>query len=338
MGSPASPAADRVYEDLNMNSIVILGMHRSGTSAITRALNLLGGDLGPDEDIGKYWESNVMRSQCDALLSIFNGAWDCPGLMPLGWESSDAAAVVASGASAAISRFGNPDVLLWKDPRACLTLPFWRKHLGDDPIAIITYRHPEEVGASLYTRNGLAPGLSFALWERYNSDALRYATGLRTVVFAYSDLIQNQSEIMTELATTLGGWGVPLKDPATTDMELRSDQQHHHATKDFLHSSATTSQRELFDILEASRGVHESFSPPTVMDPSPLSLELFEMRRQFHESRRELWRARRDLRSLSGSRRKLLSRFIRPYPSAKDPLTRDTDDEVSPVTRRASPE
>jgi hypothetical protein len=233
--------------------------------------------------------------------------------MPDGWESLERVAEVNAGALAAISEYGDPEVLLWKDPRASLTLPFWRKYLGADPIAIIIYRHPEEVWASLDTRNGFGPGLSFALWERYNSDALRYASGLRTVVFAYSDLMQRQSETMTELAATLAGWGVPLKNPATTDMELRSDKQHHLATKHFSHLSATTSQRELFDVLEASRGVHESFLPPTVTDPSPLSLELIETRRQFRKSRRELWKAQSNYRSLSGSRRKLLSLLIRPY-------------------------
>ncbi|MEI8335329.1 MAG: hypothetical protein WCG37_00490 [Actinomycetes bacterium] len=319
-----------------MTSIVILGMHRSGTSAITRALNLLGAELGPTEDVGQYWERAAMRLQCDALLAKFGGAWDCPGLMPDSWETDESVAEVEPGAASAIAEYGSPEVLLWKDPRASLTLPFWRKYLGDDPIAIIIYRHPEEVWASLDTRNGFGPGLSFALWERYNSDALRYASGLRTVVFAYSDLIQKQSEIMTELAATLGRWGVSLKDPATTDMELRADQQHHHATKHFSHLSATTSQRELFDILEASRGVHASFSPPRAMDPSPLSLEIIAMRKQFRESRRELWRAQSNYRSLSGSRRKLLSLLIRPYRSAKEPLTPSKDDAVSPVRREAS--
>lgn len=320
-----------------MTSIVILGMHRSGTSAITRALNLLGGALGPLEDVGEYWERAAMRLQCDALLERFDGAWDCPGIMPEGWESLERVAEVDAGALAAISEYGSPEVLLWKDPRASLTLPFWRKYLGDDPIAIIIYRDPEEVWASLDTRNGFGPGLSFALWERYNSDALRYASGLRTVVFAYSDLIQKQSEIMTELVATLGRWGVSLKDPATTDMELRADQQHHyHETKHFSHLSATTSQRELFDILEASRGVHASFSPPRAMDPSPLSLEIIAMRKQFRESRRELWRAQSNYRSLSGSRRKLLSLLIRPYRSTRGPLTPSEDDAVSPVRRKAS--
>lgn len=301
-----------------MRSIVVLGMHRSGTSAITRALNLLGGELGPKEDIGQYWERGAMRLQCDALLERFGGAWDCPGVMPDGWESVESIAELESGAACAIADYGDPEVLLWKDPRASLTLPFWRKYLGNDPIVIIIYRHPEEVWASLDTRNGFGPGLSFALWERYNSDALRYASGLRTVVFAYSELVKNQVEVMTQLVATLGKWGVSLKDPTTTDMELRADQQHHNAPEYFSHSSATESQQALFKSLAASRGFHDSFSPPATMDPSPLSLELMEMRKQFRQNRRELWRARSAYRSLSGSRRKLLSLLIRPERSASE--------------------
>jgi hypothetical protein len=295
-----------------MTSIVILGMHRSGTSAITRALNLLGGELGPSEDVGQYWERSAMRSQCDSLLEKFDGAWDCPGVMPLGWEDSESVQAVKAGAGLAISDYGDPEVLLWKDPRASLTLPFWREYLGPDPIAIIVYRHPEEVWASLDTRNGFGPGLSFALWERYNSDALRYAAGLRTVVFSYSELVAQQSVFMAQLAATLGGWGVSLKDPATTDMELRADQQHHHAAEHFSHPIATPSQQALFAALEATRGVHESFSPPATMEASPLSLELIDMRRQLRKSRRELWRARSEYRSLAGSRRKLFSLIMHP--------------------------
>jgi len=322
-----------------MTSIVILGMHRSGTSAITRALNLLGAALGPSEDVGEYWERAAMRSQCDALLERFDGAWDCPGIMPEGWESLERVAEVDAGALAAIAEYGSPEVLLWKDPRASLTLAFWRNYLGADPIAIIIYRHPEEVWASLDTRNGFGPGLSFALWERYNSDALRSASGLRTVVFAYSDLVQNQSEIMTELAATLARWGVSLKDPSSTDMELRADQRHHHAPEHFSHPSATQSQQALFAALEATRGVHESFSPPAMIEPSPLSLELIQMRRQLRMSRRELWRARSEHRSLSGSRRKLLSLIIHPERMTREEHAMENEEASSggPPTPPGSP-
>jgi hypothetical protein len=296
-----------------MTAIVILGMHRSGTSAITRALNLLGAEIGPTADLGRYWESQPMRVPLDAVLAVFDGAWDAPGEMPEGWEHRAEVRAIEPQAREALAAYGDPGVMVWKDPRACLEMPFWRPLLGGDPVVVLIHRHPEEVWASLDTRNGFGPGLSFALWERYNADALRGAAGLRTVVLSYAELVERPVETTTGLVATLAAWGVHLpNDPATTDMELRADERHHHAAATFDHASATPSQRALFAALAAAEGVHDAFVPPGVPTPDPLSTELIDMRRRVRAVRRDLWRARAAYRSLAGSRRALLTRFLRP--------------------------
>lgn len=295
-----------------MTAIVILGMHRSGTSATTRALNLLGADIGPTEDLGRYWENRRMREPLDAILAAFGGAWDCPGPMPDGWELRPEARAVEPQARAALARFGQPEVLVWKDPRICLQMPFWRPLL-DDPVVVLIHRHPEEVFASLDTRNGYGPGLSFALWERYNRDALRGAAGLRTVVLSYPTLVDRPVEVMHDLVRTLAGWGVHLpNDPASTDMELRASERHHVAAATFDHASATPSQRALFDALAVAEGVHQRFVTPSLLEPAPLSEEILAMRRQVRAARRELWQARTAHRRLAASRRRLLSALLHP--------------------------
>jgi hypothetical protein len=296
-----------------MTAIVILGMHRSGTSAITRALNLLGAEIGPEADLGRYWESQRMRGPLDAVLAAFDGAWDAPGVMAAGWEHEPAVRAIEPQAREALAAYGDPEVMVWKDPRTCLEMPFWRPLLGGDPVVVLIHRHPEEVWGSLDTRNGFGPGLSFALWERYNADALRGAVGLRTVVLAYADLVERPVEVTTALVATLAGWGVRLpNDPATTDMELRADERHHRAAATFDHPSATPSQRALFAALAAVEGVHDAFVPPTIDAPSPLSTELIDMRRQLRAVRQDLWRSRTAYRRLAGSRRNLLARLVRP--------------------------
>jgi hypothetical protein len=296
-----------------MTAIVILGMHRSGTSAITRALNLLGAEIGPEADLGRYWESQRMRGPLDAVLAAFDGAWDAPGVMPEGWEQEPAVRAVEPAAREALAAYGDPEVMVWKDPRTCLEMPFWRPLLGGDPVVVLIHRHPEEVWGSLDTRNGFGPGLSFALWERYNADALRGAAGLRTVVLAYADLVERPVEVTTALVETLAGWGVRLpNDPASTDMELRADERHHRAAPTFDHPSATPSQRALFAALAAAEGVHDALVPPAIEAPSPLSTELIDMRRQLRAVRQDLWRARTAYRRLAGSRRNLLARLVRP--------------------------
>lgn len=297
-----------------MTAIVILGMHRSGTSAVTRALNLLGAEIGPADDLGQYWESKRLRVPLDGILAAYGGAWDAPAVMPDGWEDSAAVRAIVPEAREALAAYGDPDVMVWKDPRLCLEMPFWRPLLGGDPVVVLIHRHPEEVWRSLETRNEFGPGLSFALWERYNADALRGAAGLRTVVLAYQDLVERPAEITGVLVATLAGWGVHLpKDPATTDMELRASERHHRAPTGFDHPSATPSQRGLFRALIDLEGVHDAFVPPPLEAPDPLSTELLTARAQHRAVRRELWLTKhRGLRILR-SRRRLLGFVVRPH-------------------------
>jgi hypothetical protein len=273
-----------------MRTVVVLGMHRSGTSAVTRALNLLGGDLGQPEHIGRYWENRRLREPLDALLAAFGGAWDCPGTMPDGWESTPEATAIVPEARAALASLRDPDVFVWKDPRTCLQVPFWRPLLAD-PVVVLIHRHPEEVAGSLDTRNGFGPGLSFALWERYNHDALRGAAGLPTVVVSYPELVERPIPTMRMLIDTLSGWGVRFpRDPEGTDMELRA----------------------LAAALASVEGAHDAFAPPALPDPEPLSIELIDLRRQVRAARRELWQARTAHRRLAGSRRRLLTALLHP--------------------------
>ena len=66
---------------MRRRAILILGMHRSGTSALTRALNLAGMRLATDlsnpnefNDKG-YWESQEIQKINDSLLVETNSAW-----------------------------------------------------------------------------------------------------------------------------------------------------------------------------------------------------------------------------------------------------------------------
>ena len=68
--------------------VVITGMHRSGTSFLSRALNLSGVDLGPASqyydteikpNIGNpkgHWENIKINKLNDEILHVNNGTWD----------------------------------------------------------------------------------------------------------------------------------------------------------------------------------------------------------------------------------------------------------------------
>src|SRR6185312_12242151 len=78
-------------------AILVLGMHRSGTSAVTRVLNLLGADLGSrlvapaaDNPAG-FWEHADAVKINDDLLQALGRTWYDMRDMPANWLESDAA-------------------------------------------------------------------------------------------------------------------------------------------------------------------------------------------------------------------------------------------------------
>ena len=74
--------------------ICIIGMHRSGTSLVTRVLNLLGLDLGPEGHLmgpsaaneTGHWESMPISDLNDEILARLGGSWREPPPLPPGWE------------------------------------------------------------------------------------------------------------------------------------------------------------------------------------------------------------------------------------------------------------
>ena len=178
--------------------------------------------MGPADRLGRHWENKHLRNVNARLLKAGGGAWDSPPAAHDWLSTVDDDGLPDMARERIADEFGAAEVSVWKDPRTCLTMPFWLPLMGDDPVVVLIHRHPVEVAGSLEARNKFGHGLSFALWERYNADALRFARDLPTSVIKYADVVSRPHEVMVELADQLRGWGVALpNDPATTDMESR---------------------------------------------------------------------------------------------------------------------
>ncbi len=160
-------------------TVCITGMHRSGTSFATRALELLGVSLGdaagllvpgPDNPAG-YFENRSIQELNDELLAFLGGAWDHPPVLSIGWADDPgldpfrvkAATIVAADFGDAIAR-GGP--IGFKDPRISLLLPFWRT-VRPVSATVVMVRDPREVAASLAARNEIDPAQASVLWLRY---------------------------------------------------------------------------------------------------------------------------------------------------------------------------
>ena len=185
----------------------VLGVHRSGTSAVSRALALLVGDelepgVVPSNPHGQ-WERLELRHHLDRLLLTHRATWDHPPPPGAAWTSPPVGARTGRWAAAALTRLG-PGPWVWKDPRLCLTLPFW---LGIDqppPRFVVVVRPPHEVARSLMARDRRSVGSALALWER---TARSLVTGLGPApafVVPYPRLVADPTTTVEALARWVG--------------------------------------------------------------------------------------------------------------------------------------
>ena len=195
-------------------ALLVLGMHRSGTSAVTGALRLAGVDLGtdlmapaPDNPTG-CWEHAGVVAIHDRLLQALGRAWNDPRPLPADWLGSEHA--IRAGADLEIllrAEFGQAPLWAVKDPRMCRLLPLWwpvLDRLGVSAAALFVRRHPEEVAASLYARNQWPPGLSRLLWIQHLLDAETATRHVPRAIVTYADLLQDAAGVLVTAAASVG--------------------------------------------------------------------------------------------------------------------------------------
>jgi len=175
--------------------VIILGMHRSGTSLIANFIHAIGIEMGQDLpqadewNAAGYWESQTIRNIHDKILAELNCDWHNPPLyFPADWWRKSS---IQELKSALVEFVGSKckeknQIYGFKDPRTAILLPVWREIFDElhlEPLYILSVRHPGSVVASLARRDRLSLAHSQALWLKTNLDALSYAgNNLRVVV------------------------------------------------------------------------------------------------------------------------------------------------------------
>lgn len=242
-------------------SVVVLGMHRSGTSVATRVVNLLGvpmcrpADLLPGHAGNErgHWESTPLAMENERLLHALSARWWCPP------DSAGQAEALAEDESAVerarrtfTASYPTPQ-WVWKDPRLCLLLPFWRKVLPSQPVAVIVYRNPAEVAASLRTRSNISTRFGLALWERYVTLSFQGCRGLPMLVCSYASLVGNPVAWAERVARFLAENGVEARMPAVTAgiQAFVTSELRHAASPTDVTEQLTTRQRRWCEHLDA---------------------------------------------------------------------------------------
>jgi hypothetical protein len=203
-------------------AVLVLGMHRSGTSLITEILGRLGLHLGRPEDlIGSspfnergHFELLPAVEFDNLILQRAGGTWDAP---PPGGSVE---ALTGTLRPSVDDWFGPATAWAFKDPRLCLTLPVWLAALtGIDVRIVHVLREPYAVACSLVRRNAQdeQPASRYAkgeltflgalgLWAEYNRRATIYAEASARpyLVVSYDQLLASPRSEVGRIATFVG--------------------------------------------------------------------------------------------------------------------------------------
>lgn len=193
--------------------IIVLGMHRSGTSALASAMSALGCYAGEQLLVKNYynqkgyWEDNQLVALNDRLLSVFGHAYDSLDLLPHDFiHHPDVAALRVEACDLLHLKLKQNSLWVFKDPRLCHLLAFWQPifaELNIDVRYVIAFRHPLSVAASLKKRDQFSVQKSLLLWLQHNI-ALMTATEASVRCFVhYDDFLAQPQVVLSYLSQML---------------------------------------------------------------------------------------------------------------------------------------
>jgi hypothetical protein len=276
--------------------VFVLGMHRSGTSAVVRVMESIGFRAGDETDFHPptahdplgYREHIAVWRVNETALAAVGRAWDDP--VGIDWDllPEVTRGQLSAAIDLAVAALDRHRPWVAKDPRLCLTLPLWRR--ATTPLCVMTHRNPIDVAHSLAHRDGLPVFGGIALWEWYQRKALIASTGLLRVFVSFADLAADRglfSErllgLLHEVAPDLAFAGSSL--PAVFVKDLVRHQSTGREIEDWLNPA----QLRLFEALEqATAGSPGADGAVAAAAAAPMSAQGTEILATLAEHRRRV--------------------------------------------------
>ena len=246
-------------------ALVVLGSHRSGTSAITRVLSLAGATLPariwdpvPGDNPTGFWEPRDATEFDDRVLERLGSSWsDVFGPRRAQGAPVFDAASVEEARSLIGANYGDAELIVFKDPRATLVADLWKAALqeaGYQLAFVIPVRNPLEVAQSLQARDGFTRNRGLLLWTSYMLAAERATRGERRVFVAFDSLLANPEAALDRIERKLA-FRFPRRtwDSANeTEAFLRTDLKRDAKAPLYTLSGPLEPVRKLYDHLQAA--------------------------------------------------------------------------------------
>jgi hypothetical protein len=312
--------------------IIVLGAHRSGTSMVTRLINMMGAYFGMgDMSIGAntenpkgFWERADVIATNDAILRHYGCEWDKLD----NWQFVEKPAKKDLTALDATLQSMQKIILemdanrpwVMKDPRMCITYPFWQPLL-ELPVIVCVYRNPQEVARSLKTRNDISLTHGMAFWEYYAVgivNAIRHAPTIYVSHDALlSDPIATVKHVYEELSKHIER-GLVMPSEKEINAFIDPSLYRSRAGTDALSDITNSYQKQLVSYLQ---GVDAA--PQALMKPSQLSsdavalltkqLQLEERLEKQNQHASEMEQKANELESQLESERKIVAQVQEKY-------------------------
>lgn len=218
-------------------AILVLGMHRSGTSALARLIGYLGAALPADainahaDNARGYWESEAIVKADDQLLRVARSSWFDP--RPLDLSRLDASALRSRKDriwEAVTAAFGGALLMAIKDPRQCRFVPTIVETLAEHGVAaraVLMLRSPHAVARSIASRDGTTSAFAHLLWLRHMIEAERSTRGLMRAVVSFDAMLDDWRDAARRLLPLTGGAMPEGETAEAIDVFLDPALRHH---------------------------------------------------------------------------------------------------------------
>lgn len=289
----------------NQGQMVVLGMHRSGTSCLTACLASCGAEVGFNADLTGvseqnpkgFWERRDVRFFCDTLLHLSDADWWKLSSFDLDDITSETRSEARPHLQSAVNQLDRNRPWVIKEPRLCLLLPEFRRYVSS-PTCVFIIRNPLEVAHSLQARNGFPLYQGIALWEYYNRKVIEHVQDLPVVLVDHSDLFESPETTVTAIVselTSLGVEGLVTPPPGTLEDLVDEKLRHYSLSGGEEWSFLSESQQSLWRLLKSGWPIGvEDLGP--LAKSTLIALEELEWVKNLSDQSAELSSAKQELK------------------------------------------
>ena len=220
--------------------ILVLGMHRSGTSALSGALSKLNIDIGKDimaaarENVKGFFENVKVKQLNDEFLKELNTNWHTPFVNFDQFEPiSEHSEFIPKIIDVINEEYQDQKNILIKDPRISILFPYWKlalEQLNIEIEVVFSIRDFNAIAQSLHKRNAFSYGKSILLTMYYLLAAEKNTRGIKRLFVSYEHLLKSPIKVLNGIVDHLNIEEIKMTKEVSSSIIKFLDKKLNHGT------------------------------------------------------------------------------------------------------------